>query len=271
MQDCWRTPHKLTLLALALCPPQISVAVNIDVDDPERKGLAIFRENDRRDLGFQNFTADLQMILRNREGDTTLRNLRSKTLEMQHDGDKTLMIFDSPPDVRGTAFLSFSHKKGSDDQWIYLPALKRVKRVSSANKSGSFMGSEFTYEDLSSSEIEKYTYRYLRDEVYKKRKCFVVERYPVDKNSGYKRQVVWMDQNEFIPWKINYYDRRNSHLKTMRQRKYRKYIKQYWRSAKAIMHNHLTKKTTILFWKNFKFRAGLNNKDFNPRALKNAR
>lgn len=268
-----RTPYKFTLPALAFCWSHNVPAesINIDVSDPVEKGLAIFQESDRRDEGFQNFTADLRMLLKNREGDMTRRNLRSKALETQDDGDKTLMVFDSPLDVKGTAFLTFSHKQGSDDQWIYLPALKRIKRVSSANKSGSFMGSEFTYEDLSSPEVEKYTYKYLRDEAYKKRKCFVVERYPVDKNSGYKRQIVWVDQQEFIPWKIDFYDRRNSLLKTMQQRKYHRYLKQYWRAGKLIMANHLTKKTSLLLWKNFKFRVALNKREFNPRALESVR
>jgi len=132
------------------------------------KGLAIGA--DRRDSGFGDSTADLEMVL------------------------KSLTIFDMPADVKGTALLTFSHKTGNDDQWLYLPALKRVKRISSSNKSGPFMGSEFAYEDISSEEVEKYTYRYIRDEDFDGQATFVVERYPVDKKSGYTRQVVWVDR-----------------------------------------------------------------------------
>ena len=117
-------------------------------------------------------------------------------------------MFDKPRDVKGTAFLSFSHAVGADDQWLYLPALKRVKRIASRNKSGPFMGSEFAYEDLSSFEVEKYTYKFLRDETCEGGTCYVVEQYPVDKNSGYTRRVVWLDHNEYRVWKIDFYDRK---------------------------------------------------------------
>lgn len=260
------------ILILGLIFYQSSYAFDIETFNiPEDKGMAIFMEADKRDEGFQNFTTDMRMVLKNRQGQAVTRALRSKTLEMENDGDKTIMIFDSPSDVKGTAFLSFSHKIGPDDQWMFLPALKRVKRVSSANKSGSFMGGEFSYEDLSSQEVEKYTFKYLRDEVYKKRKCFVVERYPVDRTSGYTRHVVWMDQIEVVPWKIEYYNRRNALLKTLFLRKYRKHLGKYWRAANMLMNNEMTKKSTLLAWSNYKFRVGLRERDFHPRSLRSVR
>ena len=128
------------------------------------KGLAIAQEADRRDSGFGNYTNDVEMILKNKQGQESTRKIRSKTLEVADDGDKSLTIFDEPRDVQGTALLSFTHKEGPDDQWLYLPALKRVKRISSDNKSGPFMGSEFAYEDITSQEVDKYTYKYISDE-----------------------------------------------------------------------------------------------------------
>jgi hypothetical protein len=147
----------------------------------EERGLEIAIEADRRDTGFHDSRASMKMILRNRQGDESIRQLRVRTLEQEDDGDKSLTTFDQPADVKGTNFLSFTHKSGPDDQWLYLPALKRVKRISSRNKSGPFMGSEFAYEDLSSQEVEKYTYKYLRDETCEGMDCFVIERVPEDK------------------------------------------------------------------------------------------
>ncbi len=126
--------------------------------------MEIATEVDRRDTGWHDFKASMTMLLRNKQGEESLRNMRTQSLEMENDGDKTLIVFDRPPDVKGTALLSYSHKTGPDDQWLYLPALKRVKRIASKNKSGPFMGSEFAYEDLSSQEIEKYTYKYIQDD-----------------------------------------------------------------------------------------------------------
>ena len=238
----------------------------------EEKGLAIALEEDGRDAGFGDFTADLLMTLMNKHGQKSIRKIRVRTLEVKNDGDKTLTIFDNPKDVKGTAFLTFSHKKGDDDQWLYLPALKRVKRISSRNKSGSFMGSEFAYEDISSQEVEKYTYKWIRDEKYGGRECFVIERYPVDKkNSGYTQQVNWIDKLEYRPWKIEYYDRKKSLLKTLTFNGYQKYLDKYWRADKMNMVNHQNGKSTELEWSNYKFRAGLKDRDFNKNSLKRVR
>ncbi len=240
-------------------------------DTPESQGLEIAREADRRDMGFGDLQADLSMLLRNRNGDESLRQMRISTLEMTDDGDKTLIVFDEPPDVRGTALLTFSHKQEADDQWLYLPALKRVKRISSNNKSGPFMGSEFAYEDLASQEVEKYRYRYLRDEMLNGLKTFVIERFPVDKNSGYQRQEVWLDQDQYRIWKVTFYDRKDSLLKTLTFEGYRLYLDHYWRADEMFMENHQTGKSTLLSWRNFRFGTGLKDSDFNKNSLKRAK
>ena len=235
------------------------------------RGLQIAVEADRRDNGFHDSTASMEMILRNRQGEESTREIRVRTLEEHDDGDKSLTTFDEPADVKGTNFLSFTHKSGPDDQWLYLPALKRVKRISSRNKSGPFMGSEFAYEDISSQEVEKYTYKYLDDESYNGLDCFVVERYPVDKHSGYSRQVVWFDKQEYRPQKIVFYDRKNAKLKTLTFKDYHRYLDKYWRAGEMFMQNHQTGKSTSLVWSGYRFQTGLTERDFDRNSLKRAR
>jgi len=259
----------LSLLAVSLLP--LSAQAEALPEDPVKKGLAIATEANRRDNGFQDLKANLEMTLYNRHGQKTTRRVRVRTLETQDDGDKSLTIFDQPRDVKGTALLSFSHKVEPDDQWLFLPALKRVKRISSANKSGSFMGSEFAYEDISSDEVEKYSYRWLRDEDYEGTPCFVIERDPVDPNSGYTRQVVWFDKAEYRPLKVDYYDRKKSLLKTLVFKRYHQYLDRYWRAEIMEMTNHQSGKRTTLHWKNYQFRVGLKDKDFTKNSLKRAR
>jgi outer membrane lipoprotein-sorting protein len=238
----------------------------------ESKGLAIATEADRRDSGYGDTTANMLMILRNRHGQESKRKMRYRTLEVKGDGDKSLTIFDSPKDVKGTAFLNYTHKVGDDEQWLYLPALKRVKRISSRNKSGAFMGSEFAYEDITSQEIEKYTYKWLRDESYDAKECFVVERYPVDKkNSGYSRQVTWLDKEEYRTLKVDYYDRKNSHLKTLTLSDHKKYNDSFWRPSLMNMVNHQTGKSTELQFSNYLFDVGLSDSDFNKNSLKRSK
>lgn len=241
------------------------------IEDPEARGRSIAVEADRRDTGFDNLTAELVMILRNRHGQESRRDLRLRTLEVEGDGDKSLAIFDRPRDVEGTAFLSFSHATGNDDQWLYLPALSRVKRISTSNKSGPFMGSEFSYEDISSQEVEEYTYRWLRDEQLDGLDTYVVERVPVDKNSGYTRLVTWIDTQEFRTLKVDFYDRRSSLLKTLTYAGYNQYLGQYWRPDQMSMVNHQTGKSTVLEWTEYQFRTGLTDRDFDQNSLKRAR
>ncbi len=241
-------------------------------EDSKKQGLEIALEADRRASGFGNFTAEMTMILRNKQGRESPRHIRVSIMETSHDGDKELTVFDSPKDVKGTALLTHGHKIGDDDQWLYLPAIKRVKRISSRNKSGSFLGSEFSYEDLGSREVEKYTYRYIGEEKLKGRNCFIVELYPKDKkNSGYNRIVSWLDRDEYRIWKEDYYDKRKRLLKTLTFDGYQLYIRSIWRPYFMQMVNHQTNKETDLIWSNYSFQTGLSDKEFHRNSLKRAK
>lgn len=237
----------------------------------EDKGLRIANEMDKQDSGFVDSVAKLTMELKNKQGDTSLREVRLKTLEVTGDGDKSLSIFDTPKDVKGTAFLTFSHSKKPDEQWLYLPSLKRVKKISSRNKSGPFMGSEFAFEDMASQEVDKYTYKYLKDEVTNGVDCYVIERIPAYKNSGYKRLISWVNKKDLRPEKIVFYDRKDSILKTLTFSDYKQYLNQYWRADKMFMENHQTGKSTTLSWKTYQFKTGLDSTDFTRNSLKRAR
>lgn len=260
--------HKLlttTVVALSL------ISGNTLAETPEEKGLAIAKERKARDIGWGDSTATAEMILRNAKGQETVRKMKIKSLEVAADGDKALTIFQQPRDVKGTAFLSFSHAVKADDQWMYLPALKRVKRIASRNKSGPFMGSEFAFEDLSSFEIEKYTYKYIKDETVNGELSFVIETDPVDKNSGYTRQLIWIDQSHYRTQKVEFYDRKNSLLKTLTFSDYKLYLNKFWRSHKQSILNAQTGKSTDYLIHELAFNQGLTDKDFNKATLKRAR
>jgi outer membrane lipoprotein-sorting protein len=249
----------------------LSLPLSVLAQTAQERGLEIALEADRRDTGFHDFTASMQMILRNRQGEQSTREVRVRTLEQDNDGDRNLTTFDEPADVRGTNFLSVTHKTGPDDQWLYLPALKRVKRISSRNRSGPFMGSEFAYEDIASQEVEKYTYRYVRDEDCNGQDCLVIERYPTEAGSGYTRQVVWLDRQHYRPQRIDFYDRKNALLKTLTYSGYRQYLDKYWRADEMRMENHQTGKSTTLLWSDYRFRSGLTERDFERNSLLRSR
>ena len=240
-------------------------------ETPEEKGLAIAVEADKRDQGWGDQATTSKMTLRNSQGAESTREIRGKALEVEGDGDKSLTIFDTPRDVKGTAFLSFTHTLKADEQWLYLPALKRVKRISSSNKSAPFMGSEFSYEDISSQEVGKYKYKFIKDDEFNGRDVFVMERYPQYKKSGYKKQVAWIDKEMYQPLKIEFYDRKIILLKTLTQHEYKKYMDKFWRAGRLEMVNHQTGKSTTLLWTSYKFKNGFKKRDFDRNSLKRAR
>jgi len=231
------------------------------------KGLDIALKADKFNQGFSGESAEMEMKLINLHGDVIERKMTSKTKEVISDGDKSIVTFKWPADVKGTKMLTWTHKQGNDDQWLFLPALKRVKRISSRNKTGSFMGSEFSYEDLGSQEVEKYTYKYISDETLEGRSTWKLERIPKDKKGGYSKQVLWMDKEYQNTLKVEYYDRKSELLKTAVFSGYKK-MGRWYRAQQIKMSNVQTKKSSILVWKNRKLGQKFSNLEFNKNKLK---
>ena len=264
--------HRLPSIVIALLLPlSWCASASEDATNAEAQGLAVARAADSVDVGFADSTADLTMVMQASSDSPIRREMRQLTLEVENDGDKSILVFDRPRDLKGTAILTHTHRAGPDDQWLYLPALKRVKRISAADKSGPFMGSEFAYEDLASQEVEKYTYRYLREESLAGTLCDVIERVPVDPKSGYTRQIAWYDQAEHRLQQVEYYDRKNTLLKTMNVVNYQLYLDRFWRPDELQMRNHQTGKQTALVFRNYRLQVGLKPSDFNRNALSRMR
>jgi hypothetical protein len=228
------------------------------------KGFEIAARSDRTDLGFGGSDVELNMVLRNAAGQEATRSLRISTLEKPDEtvGDKSMVLFETPRDIQGTALLSHAKILDPDDQWLYLPALKRVKRISSSNKSGPFVGSEFAFEDFTAIELNKFDYEYIGVESCGGLQCDVVKRIPRYENSGYTKQVSWVDQVDFQLRKVEFYDRRGDLLKVLELSDYRKYENGIWRAHLLSMSNIQTKKQTDLVYETYAFDAELEDSDF---------
>ena len=231
------------------------------------KGLDIALAADKFNDGFKSEESTMEMQLINAHGDIVKRKMESKTLEVTGDGDRSLVMFLWPADVKGTKMLTWTHKSADDDQWLFLPALKRVKRINSRSKSGSFMGSEFSYEDIGGQEAEKFNYTFIKDDMLEGRKVWVSERVSKDKKSGYSKQVIWLDKEYQSPLKIEYYDRKKELLKTSKFTNYKK-IKKWWRVSEIKMENRQTKKKSIITWSKRKLGKSLSKSVFNKSRLK---
>ena len=249
------------------------ISFSVLAENMEQKGFDVAARSDRSDRGFSDSEAEMTMVLQNAAGKKATRTLLLKTLEIPNEsvGDKSLILFSTPKDIEGTALLSHAKMLESDDQWLYLPALKRVKRISSKNKSGPFVGSEFAFEDFTASELNKFKYVYLRQEACGRLICDVVERTPLYENSGYTKQIAWVDNTKYQLRVIEFYDRKGSLLKELRLEDYRLYRNKYWRPHLLTMKNLQTKKTSDLVYGEYKFKVGLSSSDFLKGRLSSLR
>jgi len=256
------------LLLYTLLPAHASAQT-----DAQAKGKEIATEAWNRDRGFGDFGAKITLTIIKKDGSRSPRKLRTRTLETP-EGDKSLSIFDRPNDVKGFVRLTYAHKNGQDDQWLYLPRRKRVKRISIVNDATPFMGTEFAFEDLGTQrpeEILSFDYRYLRDEPCGDEQCFVMERIPLNPYSGYSKQVLWIDQQHYRAQKIDYYDKQDRFLKTLTYESYRQFENRFWRPGTMLMTNHLNGRKTLVEWSNYSFGNGYRASDFRPGSLNRIR
>lgn len=253
---------KITLISISLF-----MSFQLFAMSPEEKGLDIAKKAEKANEGFSGEVTEMEMVLISAHGDKATRKMTSKILERKNEGDMSINEFLWPADVKGTKLLTHAYKDKSDDQWLYLPSLKRVKRISSRNKSGSYMGSEFSYEDLGSQEPEKFSHKFLRDDKVNGRDVWVTERQPKDKSSGYSKQVSFIDKEYMNPVKIEYYDRKGELLKTAIFSEYKKYLDKLWRAHKIEMNNVQTKKSSVITWSKRDLGKKFSAKDFNANSF----
>jgi hypothetical protein len=167
-------------------------------------------------------TSDLKMTLINKKGDRRIREISQFTKDFG-DVEKSIMFFLSPADIKNTSFMNWSYDDSrSDDQWIYLPALKKVKRISSDSKSDYFMGSDFTYDDLGDRKVIQDNHKLLREEVINDKACYVVESIPLDADYMYSKTITWVEKETFIGVQKEFFDEDGELLKILTIKNHKK-------------------------------------------------
>jgi hypothetical protein len=159
------------------------------------------------------------------------------------------------------------NRSSDDDQWLYLPALRRVRRIASSNRASSFVGSEFTYEDLTPLELAKYRFKYLREDMVKDQPAWVVESVPQFKDSGYARMELFVRRDNHQTARTNFYDRKGDLMKVGTFEGWSKVEGKWWRGRTVRMDNQQTRKSTVLETLETKLGVGLSARDFTTRAL----
>ena len=229
-------------------------------------GLEIVENVYNRSVG-EDMTADLTMTLTNSSGDSRVRKIKQFSKDFGK-VEKKIMFFVTPADVKNTSFMNWSYDEEGkdDDQWIYLPALKKTKRISSDSKSDYFMGSDFTYDDLGDRQPKQDKHKLLREENVNGENCFVVESTPKDKDYMYSKTITWIIKDKWIGLKKEFYDEDGELLKTLNVDKYEN-INGFLIITNTAMNNKQNDHKTIMELKNVKINTGIDDRKFTERIM----
>ncbi|OQY32131.1 MAG: hypothetical protein B6241_11900 [Spirochaetaceae bacterium 4572_59] len=210
---------------------------------------------------------NLTMTLENSRGDQRVRKITQYTKNTKND-EKEIMFFNSPADVKDTSFMnwSFTQEGKEDSQWIYLPALKKVKRISSSGRSDYFMGSDFTYDDLGDRHPTEDTHLILRSEDLKGEKCFVVESIPREEDYMYSRTITWVSEDKWIGLKKEFYDEDGELLKILEIQDIHEF-EGFWIIRSSRMQNIQKNHKTNMELSNIEINTGLQDRVFTERIM----
>jgi uncharacterized protein len=222
----------------------------------------------------KHLTNDSVMTLVNDKGQQRVRKMQAVSVLQPNGIDTTLMIrFHYPADVQGTGYLQIQHHDGEDDMWIYLPALKKVRRLVANNKKDSFVGSDFSYGDILLPTVDTYRRQLLHSETVDGEDCYVVESVPaneqIKKDYGYSKWVAWIRKSNFMEKKADYYDAAGRLLKTQMVPEVKEVDPQAhkWWAVRREVVNHQTGHHTLLLFENIDAAKPVPEDFFTPRYL----
>jgi outer membrane lipoprotein-sorting protein len=260
---------KTLVFASALFALSITDPAGAGAPSPEEQGEKIAQQLVSRNAGYKDMSAQIEMTLKDDGGGESKRRFTLKVLERPDpsSGDYLLIVFDSPADVKNTAVLSHARVGQDDEQWLYMPAVNRVKRIATSSRTSAFMGSEFSFEDLTANEARKYAWKLVGNEPCGSLSCFVVEARPKDASSAYSKRVLRIDTGELRIQSVDLFDRGGARSKTLTYDGYRKMDNRYWRSQTWTMKNHQSKKSTVLTFSDVKLGNGFTVRDFSAGKL----
>ena len=251
------------LLGLAVSPLWLKVVAE------DLTGLHIMNRVDQLDDGNDQSSKAIYTLI-NRRGQKRVRH----TVRFWKDYDgkkgfdsKMITFFESPALVKGTGFLSWSYEdeEKDDDQWIFLPKLKRERRIAASGKDKYFMGSDFTYDDMGERKVEEDSHKLIKSELYNDVDCYVVESVP-KKKGMYSKRLTWVEKKNWLIQKVDYYDRKGRLLKTLNMQWQK--VKGLWTWKRGEMRNHLTKHATLINVTDVRINSGLKDRAFTARTLK---
>jgi len=219
---------------------------------------------------------DATFRLVNAQGQERVRETTGQTKLLPGTADnRRVVVFDSPADIRGTRTLLIEHSGADDDIWIYLPAMKKVRRLVASNKKDSFVGTDFSYGDVIGHKVGDWNHKLVKEETIGRLDCWVIESTPktpqVADTSGYSKRVSWIDKRSFVAVRTDIFDQQGAFLKRLTQQDIQEVDPENhrWQAMLLIAENGQTNHKTVIELKNFKANAGVTDAAFTPQALEN--
>ena len=256
---------KKVFLALAF------VFVAIAVQAQQLSGRDIMKKVDERPDGETRY-AQMELTLVKKNGSKRERKMESWAMDIGKD-TKKIMYFTYPGDVKGTGFLTWDYDQigKEDDKWLYLPAIKKTRRISgSSAKQDYFMGSDFTYDDMGSRNVDEDTHTLLGEETVDGQKCWKLESLPKDKRDIYSRKTALIRQDCLIPVRVEYYDKMGKLHRRLEMSDIAK-VEGFWVARKMHMTNVQTEHQTVLEIKNPTYNIPMEESKFNVTTLEKGR
>jgi len=267
-----RKQLSLNIVLIALVA-LVAPAWGLDANETDAKKV-MTAVNDQPDG--DRIKARMVMVVRDSQGREKKRIVQSKGLDFK-DGTKQLLLFEKPADVRNIGLLSIDYDDGNkdDDQWLYLPSLRKSTRISSSDKSGSFMGTDLTYSDMTEQDPDTYDYKMLdAAATVGGEACWKIEARPntdkVRKETGYVKSVMWISKEKLMPLQVKNWVRDGKKLKFIKFKDIKK-VDGIWVAHKILAQTKRGKQVeskTLIAYKSFKInQADVKASDFNQRQL----
>lgn len=259
--------------ALACCAVIVLCLASVSTG-AEMTGKQVLEEQKERHKVDTEQSTDV-MLLKDKRDRKEKRTMKRYAKEDDKGNSKSLVVFTEPANIKGTAVLTWNHEDGSADQWLYLPALKKMQRIAEGSKKSYFMGTDITYEDMEPEDTDNYDYNIVRTETLDDQECWVIEAVPNNdkkrKESGYSKRMLWIRKDIFFTVKIEFYDRRERHIKTQTIGRLEHIEGTLWRARRTLTDNHKRKHMTVAGVKEDILNEPIDDKLFTERHVSSGR
>ena len=212
------------------------------------------------------------MTLINNKGQKRERSMQTYEKKYPNGENRSLLKFLAPKNILNVGLLTWQHNDVDDDQWLYLPASKRIKRISSSGKKNPFMGSDLSFEDMQGEDLQTHSYKVIAEEEVDGQLCWKIEALPATKKemraSAYGKRIIWLRKDITYPLKIEFYNRRNLLIKHASYEDLKQVKGSVWRHNKSVMKTLKKNTSTVLLVNKREIGLDIPSNQFNQQTLK---